>query len=155
MRPLAASSPSPTHQFANFVLPVRRRPRGGADHRGGLIVRQLFDAALPSHNVADLQGPHIRKINSELGLLLNKQSGPAMLTSRGRYVCFCSCPTWRHGRWGYLRMSLYLSLKYCATVHSIVWPFSCCRGNLNTRAFMEQGGLRKAACERSVNSDYV
>lgn len=48
-------SPSPTHQFANFILPVWRRPRGGTDHRGGLIVRQLFDAALPSHDVADLQ----------------------------------------------------------------------------------------------------
>lgn len=27
-------------------------------------------------------------------------------------------------------MSLYFSLKYCATVHSMVWPFSCCSGNL-------------------------
>lgn len=48
-------------------------------------------------------------------------------------MCFCSCPTCKHGRWGYRRMSLYLSLKYWATVHSIVWPFSCCKGNLVSR----------------------
>lgn len=56
------------------------------------------------------------------------------LTSRGRYVCFCSCPTWRQGRWGYLSCRLYFCLKYWATVHSIAWPFSSCKGNLVERA---------------------
>ena len=45
-------------------------------------------------------------------------------TSRGRYVCLCSWPTWRQGRWGNRSFILYLSKKYLATVHSTVWPFS-------------------------------
>lgn len=53
-----------------------------------------------------------------------------VLTSSGRYVCFCSCPTCRQGRWGYFSCRLYFCLKYWATVHSIACPFSNCRGNL-------------------------
>lgn len=37
-------------------------------------------------------------------------------------------------------MSLYLSLKYWATVHSVVWPFSCCRGNLKQAKEKLDGG---------------
>ncbi len=48
-------------------------------------------------------------------------------------MCFCSWPTCKHGRCGYRSTSLYLSLKYWATVHSMVWPFSCCNGNLEAR----------------------
>lgn len=45
-------------------------------------------------------------------------------------MCFCSCPTWRHGKCGYLSCRLYFCLKYWATVHSMAWPFSSCKGNL-------------------------
>lgn len=30
----------------------------------------------------------------------NREFSLSLLASRGRYVCFCSCPTCKHGRWG-------------------------------------------------------
>lgn len=59
-----------------------------------------------------------------------------VLTSRGRYVCFCSWPTCRQGKWGYLSCRLYFSRKYCATVLSTVCPFSSCSGNLTEKKYL-------------------
>lgn len=52
-------------------------------------------------------------------------------------MCFCSWPTCRHGRCGYLSCRLYFCLKYCATVHSMACPFSSCRGNLQEGEFRQ------------------
>lgn len=35
-------------------------------------------------------------------LFIQRWPATRLQTSIGRYVCFCSCPTWRQGRWGYL-----------------------------------------------------
>lgn len=51
----------------------------------------------------------------------------ACMTSIFRQEQFHTC---RQGRCGNLSFILYLSRKYLATVHSTVWPFSSCRGNL-------------------------
>lgn len=48
-----------TYQFTNFVLPVWCRSGCGTDHCGGLIVGQLFDAALSCHYVTHLKRPRL------------------------------------------------------------------------------------------------
>lgn len=44
-----------THQPADLFLSVGGRARRGLDHGGGLVVRQLLDAALAGHDVTDLR----------------------------------------------------------------------------------------------------
>lgn len=43
-----------THQFTNLILTIWCRSGCGTDHSGGLIVCQLFDAALSCHYVTHL-----------------------------------------------------------------------------------------------------
>ena len=85
-----------THQFADLVLPVWRRPGGGADHSGGLIVCQLLDAALPCHDVTHLdrktatgQPPMAshgerKKKTHTLTVIVCVRSSSYLHTSRGR-----------------------------------------------------------------------
>lgn len=44
-----------THQPADLFLSIGGRARCGLDHGGGLVVRQLLDAALAGHDVTDLR----------------------------------------------------------------------------------------------------
>lgn len=49
-------APQTTHQPADLLLAVRRRPRRGFDHGRCLVIRQFFNATLPSNNIAHLNG---------------------------------------------------------------------------------------------------
>lgn len=50
-----------TYQFTNFILTVWCRSGCGTDHSGGLIVRQLFDAALSCHYVTHLKWTNMKQ----------------------------------------------------------------------------------------------
>lgn len=43
--------------------------------------------------------PHPQNIEFSMNLQ-NIKFSKSVLASSGRYVCFCSCPTCKHGRWG-------------------------------------------------------
>ena len=79
-----------TYQFTDLVLAVWGRSGCGTNHSGGLIVCQLFDAALSCHYVTHLERTRIKHDGIKKGEhpqqagKVSKLRSLVALTSRGR-----------------------------------------------------------------------